>query len=140
MTTQETGSDPPIRILMIEDNEANRRLMNDYLSYCGYNVFALAEAQQFEPTMVQFNPQVILLDLKLPDVDGYSLLEQIQQHPDWRNIPVIIVSAYAFQKDQQRAFKLGARRYMVKPIRLSELIDVISEELTRLGSKESDLE
>jgi CheY-like chemotaxis protein len=136
MTTQEPGSDLPIRILLIEDNEANRRLMTDYLSYCGYSVFALAEGRELESAMTQFSPQIILLDLKLPDIDGYLLLEQIQQHPEWQLIPVIIVSAFAFQRDQQRALNLGASRYMVKPIRLSELIEVIREELARSTSGE----
>ncbi|NJR51891.1 MAG: response regulator [Leptolyngbyaceae cyanobacterium CSU_1_3] len=127
---QESGSSsPPIRILLIEDNEANRRLMGDYLSYCGYTVFSLAEGTQLASIMEQFQPQIILLDLKLPTIDGYALLEQIRQREDWRSVPVIVVSAYAFQRDQQRALKLGARRYLVKPIRLSQLTDVIREEL-----------
>lgn len=119
----------PTRILLIEDNEANRRLMGDYLSYCGYNVFALAEGTQLSATVEQFQPHIILLDLKLPNIDGYALLEQIRQRGDWQRIPVVVVSAYAFQRDQQRALELGARRYLVKPIRLSQLTDVIREEL-----------
>lgn len=138
MTIQEPGSDPPVRVLLIEDNEANRRLMNDYLSYCGYSVLALAEGCLFESAIADFNPQVIVLDLKLPDIDGYDLLERLQQHREWQHIPVIIVSAYAFQRDQQRALDLGARRYLVKPIRLTDLIAVIREELAKpeLGSRE----
>ncbi len=128
-TIEDSGSDSPIRILLIEDNEANRRLMSDYLSYCGYEVFALAEGTQIAATLEQFCPQIILLDLKLPMIDGYTLLEQLQQRDDWKQIPTIVVSAYAFQRDQQRALDLGARRYLVKPIRLSQLTDVIREEL-----------
>lgn len=128
-TSEDSGSDSPIRILLIEDNEANRRLMSDYLDYCGYEVFALTDGTQLATTLEQFCPQIILLDLKLPVVDGYTLLEQLQQRDDWRQIPTIVVSAYAFQRDQQRAFDLGARRYLVKPIRLSQLTDAIREEL-----------
>ncbi|PSB16072.1 response regulator [Phormidesmis priestleyi ULC007] len=129
MTTIEGSGSDPIRILLIEDNEANRRLMSDYLGYCGYEVFALAEGTQIAETLEQFRPQIILLDLKLPMIDGYVLLEQLQQRDDWKQIPTIVVSAYAFQRDQQRALDLGARRYLVKPIRLSQLTDVIREEL-----------
>ncbi len=127
MTVQK--SEPPVRILLIEDNEANRRLMSDYLSYCGYSVYALSEGTQLDAVMQQFRPQVILLDLKLPTIDGYTLLTQIRQREDWQTVPVIVVSAYAFQRDQQRALELGARRYLVKPIRLSQLTDAIREEL-----------
>jgi two-component system cell cycle response regulator DivK len=129
MTTVQK-SDSPTRILLIEDNEANRRLMADYLGYCGYNVYSLSEGTQLASVMEQFQPQLILLDLKLPAIDGYALLEQIRQREDWQSVPVIVVSAYAFQRDQRRALELGARRYLVKPIRLSQLTDVIQEELT----------
>ncbi|MCY7273859.1 MAG: response regulator [Phormidesmis sp. CAN_BIN44] len=130
MTTL-NDSDSPIRILLIEDNESNRRLMSDYLSYYGFDVFALEEGTQLAETIEQFCPQIILLDLKLPTIDGYALLEQLQQRDDWKQIPTIVVSAYAFQRDQQRALELGACRYLVKPIRLSQLTDVIREELAK---------
>ncbi len=130
-TLDDSRSDSPIRILLIEDNEANRRLMSDYLSYCGFDVFALEEGTQLAATIEQFRPQIILLDLKLPMIDGYALLEQLQQRDDWKQIPTIVVSAYAFQRDQQRALDLGACRYLVKPIRLSQLTEVIREELAK---------
>lgn len=130
MTTIENSeSKSPIRILLIEDNEANQRLMRDYLGYYGYEVLALTDGTQLAATLEQFRPQVILLDLKLPMIDGYTLLEQLQQWDEWKRIPTIVVSAYAFQRDQQRALDLGARRYLVKPIRLSQLTDVVREEL-----------
>lgn len=130
-TLNDSNSDSPIRILLIEDDEANRRLMSDYLSYYGFDVFALEEGTQLAATIEQFCPQIILLDLKLPTIDGYALLEQLQQRDDWKQIPTIVVSAYAFQRDQQRALELGACRYLVKPIRLSQLTNVIREELAK---------
>ncbi len=130
MTTErEIGSSPPIRILLIEDNEPNRRLLEDYLVYQGYRVLSLAVGLGFGQTLEEFQPQIVLLDLKLPDIDGYDILEQMQQHPAWCRIPVIVVSARAFMADQRRALGLGARRYLVKPIRLLELNEVIREEL-----------
>jgi CheY-like chemotaxis protein len=117
------------RILLIEDNEANRLLMSDYLSYCSYDVISLAQGSQFFSTIEQFQPHLILLDLKLPDVDGYFLLEQIQQKSDWPNIPIFVVSAFAFQADRERAINLGVRRYFVKPVNLPVLTQAIEEEL-----------
>ena len=133
MTTAQTSQpNLPRRILLVEDNETNQRLMTDYLSYCGYNVCAVTEGAQFPTVMDTFKPHLILLDLKLPDLDGYTLLSQIQANPDWQRVPVIVVSAYAFQRDQQRALALGARRYLVKPIRLSQLTQAIDAELEYL--------
>lgn len=131
MTTEpELRSNSSIRILLIEDNEPNRRLLEDYLIYQGYSVLSLAIGRGFEQALINFQPQVVLLDLKLPDIDGCDILEQMQQHPEWSLIPVIVVSARAFVADQQRALSLGARRYLVKPIRLQELLQVIQEELS----------
>ena len=104
-------------------------LLSDYLIYCRYEVQSLPEASDFFSTIKKFQPELILLDLKLPDIDGYSLLEKIQQKPHLSKIPVIVVSALAFKADRERAIKLGVRRYFVKPIKLSNLIVAIEEEL-----------
>ena len=118
------------RILLIEDNEASRQLMSDYLEYYGYQVLGLAKGALFASAMMQFRPHLILLDLKLPDIDGYSLLQQRQRRTDWLNIPVIVISAFAFQADQQRALKLGACQYLVKPVSLTQLKQAIRHELS----------
>lgn len=122
----------PIRILLIEDNNTSRQLMSDYLEYHGYQILSLAQGACFSSAMAQFQPHIILLDLKLPDVDGFSLLWQIQQLQSWASIPVIVVSAFAFQADQQRALSLGARRYLVKPVNLVQLRRAICEELSAI--------
>ncbi|GBE92488.1 response regulator [Nostoc cycadae] len=117
------------RILLIEDNDVNRMLLSDYLGYCGYHVKSLSNGAALFSTIENFQPDLMLLDLKLPDVDGYWLLEQIQQHSYLPKIPIIVVSAFAFKADQERAISLGARRYLVKPINLSALMMTIQEEL-----------
>ncbi len=118
------------RILLIEDNDVNRMLLSDYLSYCGYDVESLSNGSTLFSTIEEFQPDLILLDLKLPDIDGYLLLEQIQQKPDFTKIPIIVVSAFAFKADQERAINLGACHYFVKPVNLNDLILTIEEELT----------
>ncbi len=118
------------KILLVEDNDINRMLLRDYLSYCQYEVQTLPEGSHFFSSVEEFKPDLILLDLKLPDIDGYSLLEKIQQKADISYIPIFIVSAFAFKTDRERAMSLGARRYFVKPVNLTELILAIEEELT----------
>jgi two-component system cell cycle response regulator DivK len=120
------------RILLIEDNDTSRQLMSDYLEYHGYQLYSVSTGTSINDVMTQFQPHIILLDLKLPDVDGFALLEQFQQRRDWAAIPVIVVSAFAFQADQQRALKLGARRYLVKPVNLLHLRHTIMDELNLL--------
>lgn len=119
----------PARILLIEDNETSRQLMSDYLEYHGYQVHALADGISWTTAMQQVHPHLVLLDLKLPEIDGFAILNQLTQQPEWASIPVIIVSAFAFQADRKRALQLGAKRYFVKPVNLVQLRQAISEEL-----------
>lgn len=121
-----------IRILLIEDNDISRQLMHDFLGHCGYCVRVLASGSTFAQELAQFQPHLILLDLKLPDVDGFALLEQVQRSTEWSNIPIIVVSAFAFQVDRQRALNLGARQYLVKPVMLPQIQQAISDELKHL--------
>ena len=121
----------PRRILLVEDNYLNRQMLEDYLVFCGYQVLSLAVGTEFFQALADFRPELILLDLKLPDVDGYTLLEQMGSRKDYQNIPVIVVSAFAFKTDQQRALNLGAKRYFGKPVSLRDLRQSIEEELWR---------
>lgn len=122
-----------MRILLLEDNDINRQLLSEYLNYLGYQVLALADGCNLFQALSDFQPHLILLDLKLPGVDGYTILEQIQQSSQWHHVPIIVVSAFAFKADQQRALDLGAKRYFVKPVRLPQLNQAIQEELN-IGS------
>jgi two-component system cell cycle response regulator DivK len=118
------------RLLVVEDNNLNRLMLDDYLTFCGYQVLSLACGASLFEELASFQPHLILLDLRLPDVDGYLLLEKLQLNPKWQNIPVIIVSAFAFKSDRQRAFNLGARQYFIKPVNLNDLKQAIAQELT----------
>jgi CheY-like chemotaxis protein len=122
------------RVLLVEDNDASRQLMSDFLEYNGYRVYGLPSGKGFNAALATFRPHVILLDLKLPDIDGFTLLQQYQQQPDRLKVPIIVVSAYSFQADQQRALTLGARQYLVKPVSLSQLTQAIHQELAYLSA------
>jgi CheY-like chemotaxis protein len=127
---QQFGSNQARRILLIEDHDLNRMLLSDYLNYCGYDVQSLSEGSSFFSTIEKFQPDLMLLDLKLPDIDGYSLLKQVQQKPDLSKIPIIVVSAFAFKADRELALSLGARHYFVKPLKLKDLILTIEQEFS----------
>lgn len=122
----------PKRILLIEDNALNRQMLQDYIAFCGYQVLSLPGGSGFFEALADFQPQLILLDLRLPDIDGYTILAKLKQKSQWQHIPVIIVSAFAFKADQQRALSLGACRYFVKPVSLSDLRKAIVDEFRSL--------
>ncbi|MDJ0705034.1 MAG: response regulator [Leptolyngbyaceae cyanobacterium MO_188.B28] len=119
------------RILIVEDDYANRILIADYLEHCRYTVLGLQDGLHLFQNLESFQPELILLDIKLPKIDGFTLIQQIQQHVNWRHLPIVVVSGYAFKADQQRALALGARRYLVKPVKIDELQQVVQEELVR---------
>jgi two-component system, cell cycle response regulator DivK len=115
------------RILVVEDDSTSRLLLHDYLNHLGYEVFSILSGAEFFGAIEQFQPHLILLDLKLPQIDGYTLLEQLRQNQNYDRLPVIVISAYAFRADQQRAFALGANEYLVKPIDLNALKQILAE-------------
>ncbi|KJH69819.1 response regulator [Aliterella atlantica] len=121
------------RVLVVEDNRILRELLIDYLSISGYQVKGLDCGAYFFKTLDDFQPHLILLDLMMPDVDGYALLEQRQQAPQWQNIPVIVLSGLAFNHQQQHALDLGANRYLIKPTKFSTLLKAIQEEIRKYG-------
>lgn len=119
----------PKRVLIAERNDLNRQILEDHLIFCGYKVLSLDSGSSFFQALAAFQPLLILLDLRLPEVDGYTILEQIQQGTEWRHIPVIAVSASAFKADQQRLLSLGVSRYFVSPVVLTDLMQAIQAEL-----------
>lgn len=119
-----------MKILLVEDNQVNCLLLSDYLEYCGYSVRAITCSQLFFSTLELFEPNLILLDIKMPKVDGYTILEEMQVQKRWNHIPIIVISALSFRSHQAKALRLGARRYLVKPIVPDVLRHVIQEELS----------
>ena len=132
MKTNKTVSrNSKTQVLLVEDNDINRLLLCDFLRHYDYAITSLPDGENFFETLAAIRADVILLDLKLRTTDGFQILQQLQASPIYRHIPVIVVSGLAFKSDQQRAFALGARHYLVKPINLNELGQLIQEEIGR---------
>jgi len=117
-----------MKILFVEDDDFNREVITDSLKLSGYEVCALSDGFAFLQSLANFRPDLILLDLKLPGIDGFALMERLKES-EWAQIPVVILSAYSFSADQKRALKLGARRFLVKPTPPRELRQAIKAEL-----------
>jgi two-component system, cell cycle response regulator DivK len=122
------------RILLVEDNDIHRLLTEEFFKQQGYTIFGIDDGTNFFSTVSTFQPNLVVLDLKLPVVDGFTLLEQLQQS-DWNSVPVIVVSAYTLSSEKQRAFNLGVRRYLTKPISLEVLGRIVKAELSNPPSQ-----
>jgi DNA-binding response OmpR family regulator len=113
------------RILIIEDDYANRLLFSDYLTFAGFAVLALPDGLTIQSALEDFQPNALVLDLGLPEPDGYRILESLRTTSGTLWLPVVVVSGYAFWENQERALALGACRYLVKPVRLKELVQTL---------------
>ncbi|MEP6657989.1 MAG: response regulator [Betaproteobacteria bacterium] len=118
------------RILLIEDQEDNRRIVRDLLSISGY---ALVEATSGEEGLAVLadreRPDLILMDIQLPGIDGYEVTRRIKADPGLRDIPVIAITSYALSGDDQKAYAAGCSGYVTKPYSPRLLLAKIREYL-----------
>lgn len=104
------------RILILENDYSNRILFSDYLEHCGYSVYPLADEQKIFAKLEDFEPHVVILNLRMPTVDGFTIIGQLRTHPRWHRLPILVVSGYTSSSDQQKAFQVGADAYLTKPV------------------------
>jgi len=121
-------------ILLVEDNPLDvdltlrafkRRNMTNPILVARDGEEALDWLPRWEAGEV--TPVVILLDLKMPKVDGLEVLERIKSHPDFKTIPVVVLTSSAEDRDVREAYKLGANSYIVKPVDFDKFIDVAEQ-------------
>ena len=118
----------PKTILIIEDDDFSRELLRKKLSSGGFNIIEATSGDRGIDMMIQKKPDVVLLDLLLPNVDGFSVLTQAKTHNDIASIPIIVLSNLGQQDDIERGIKLGASDYLIKSqIDLDQIIDKINK-------------
>ena len=109
------------RILVVEDNELNLKLVRDVLTYAGYDVVEARTGEQGVALATERLPDLVLMDLQLPGIDGAEALRQMRSIPNTQSVPVVAVTAYAMKEDRERAFSCGFDGYLEKPISAREL-------------------
>jgi two-component system, cell cycle response regulator DivK len=119
-------------LLIVEDDEATRDALTRRLERRGYTVLIAVDGQQAVTIGRSEKPDLILMDLALPGVDGWDATAYLKMDEVTRHIPIIVLSAHARPNDQQQAFAAGADDFRTKPVHLDELIDRIE---TLLGRK-----
>jgi len=114
------------RILVVEDNELNMKLLNDVLEAHGYEVMSTGRGTEAVEWARQYLPDLILMDLQLPDLSGLDATRQLKADPGTRAIPVIAVTAFAMAGDEKRALEHGCDAYVAKPIVLKDFLNLIA--------------
>jgi len=113
-------------ILVVDDNPANMKLLSFMLGSWGYHVRAAKDAHQAQSILESFLPQLILMDIQLPGIDGLELTRRLKADARTREIPIVAVSAYAMKGDEQKALAAGCSGYITKPIDTRSLPAVVA--------------
>lgn len=109
-------------ILIVEDNPTNLELAKDLLEASGFVVLSANEAEQGLRLASQALPDLILMDISLPGMDGLSATRELKQNPSIRHIPVVALTAHAMRGDEQNAMEAGCVGYLTKPIATRDFV------------------
>ena len=113
------------RILVVEDNDLNRKLFCDVLVANGFSVEPVADGENALASAAQFVPNLIIMDIQLPNISGLDLIAEIKRDAKLRNTPVLAVTAYAGKGDEERIREAGAEGYLAKPVSIGPFMTAI---------------
>ena len=113
------------RVLVIEDTADNRQIINDLLTASGYEVVEAVDGEAGVAMAAECRPDLILMDIQLPEVSGLEVTKWLKEDDDLRDIPVIAVTAYAMKGDEERILEGGCEAYLSKPISLPLFLQTV---------------
>ena len=122
------------KILLVEDNEMNRDMLSRRLERRGYTVVMAEDGAKGVALARSDSPDIILMDMSLPVVDGWEATRQIKAAPETKGIPVIALTAHAMAGDEERALASGCNDYETKPVDLPKLLAKIDALLQNKGA------
>ncbi|TMH32404.1 MAG: response regulator [Betaproteobacteria bacterium] len=115
------------RILVIEDTEDNRRILRDLLSASGYEVIEATDGATGVAMALDHRPDLILMDIQIPVLDGYEATRRIKAAPATRHIPIVAVTSYALVGDEAKTREAGCDGYVAKPFSPRQLLEKVRE-------------
>lgn len=118
------------KILIVEDNEKNRRLIRDVLTYYGYEIIEAEDGEQGIKMAEEQGPDLILMDMQMPVMDGFAATRLLKSNPSTKNIKIIAVTSFAMAGDKDNILEAGANEYISKPINTRELPKLVERVLT----------
>nr|WP_290665665.1 response regulator [Ardenticatena sp.] len=122
------------RILLVEDNELNRDMLARRLKRRGFDVITAPDGEAALTMIRQHMPDIILMDMSLPKMDGWTATKHIKQNPQTAHIPVLALTAHAMIGDRERALESGCDEYETKPVDFQRLLQKIDILVQKSGS------
>jgi CheY-like chemotaxis protein len=121
----------PDKILIVEDNLQNMKVMAMSLRPHGYNLIQAVDGEEAFETAVREKPDLVIMDMRLPKMDGIEVTKKLRNLPEFNSIPIIAVTAYAMKGDKERFLGAGCDFYLSKPIDTRQLPQVVAEILQK---------
>lgn len=129
-----SGASPPDRdrklVLIVEDNDLNMKLFHDLLEAHGYAVAGTREGVEAVSLARQLRPDLILMDIQLPEVSGLEVIKWLKEDEELRSIPVIAVTAFAMKGDEEKIRRAGCEDYVSKPIAVVKFVETVKRFLS----------
>ena len=125
-------------ILHIEDNFENRILVRRLLQFSGFDVMEAENAYDALELLELTTPDIILMDINMPDIDGYSLTRQLKSNIKFRNVPIIAITANVMKGDREKSLLAGCDGYIDKPINVDTFIDQIENYLEKYNIRNQE--
>lgn len=123
------------RLLIIDDDDAFRTVLRESLSKSGYDIKEAASGRQAQTVMKSFIPDLVLLDVMMPDIDGVTLCREIRGNPSMQDVPVLILSALGDSQTVNDALLFGATDYVVKPVDMSAIAAKVEKALRQADTR-----
>jgi two-component system cell cycle response regulator DivK len=117
------------KILIVEDNPQNMRVIEMTLKAKGYLILGATDGEEALDTAVRERPDLIIMDIQLPKLNGLEVTKRLRQMPEFNDIPIIAITAYAMKGDKEKSIEAGCNAYLSKPINTRELPEIIAEML-----------
>ena len=121
----------PLLILIVEDDPGIRIAVHDYLELSGYSVITAEDGEQALSLLDKYHPHLVISDINMPKHNGYQLVKQIRQLPEFRLLPVIFLTEYANVEERIKGYQAGCDIYLPKPFEMNELGAIIRNLLER---------
>ncbi|HEY8009108.1 MAG TPA: response regulator [Methylocella sp.] len=116
-------------ILIVEDNELNMKLFNDLLEAHGYKTIQTRSGLEAVALARQHRPDLILMDIQLPEISGLEVTQKLKNDGDLRHIPVIAITAFAMKGDEEKILQGGCEAYLSKPISIVKFLETVRNHL-----------